>query len=469
MVHPEIRSGSRRRRGQGAFVVLGAVALAAASALPAAAAGSARSLAASTRFAFHTPDQAAIQQVGQLFGHRDAKDAGLVADELLTPQADWFTKGTPTQVRQQVAKTVTLDNAIGTVPTLVVYNVPGRDCSQYSSGGAGSDSAYTTWIDGFVKGLGNGKAIIIVEPDGLANLPSDCPGAYPGQDIAAITASRIADIKYAGQQIESHDSRSLVYLDAGHSAWHSAGDMASRLSQAGVSDLQGFFLNVSNYQYTTNSDFYGTWLSDCLAYATNDNSAGAAVAAGDFGNCGDEYYNGGPATNWAGGALNPYGIWTDGNADLTLNTAGVTSRYASELGTVQPKAHFVVDTSRNGTGPSDMTKYAAAPYNQPASVITALQGGNWCNPPGAGLGKRPTASTGVALADAYLWVKTVGESDGQCNIAGGARAWDYTAYNPWGWNATQQANNDPLWGIADPAAGAWFGQQAIQLAQNSVR
>jgi endoglucanase len=71
----------------------------------------------------------------------------------------------------------------------------------------------------------------------------------------------------------------------------------------------------------------------------------------------------------------------------------------------------------------------------------------------------------VPLVDAYLWVKTPGQSDGQCNIAGGARAWDYSQYNPWNWDSTQQQNNDPLWGIADPAAGAWFPQQALQLAQ----
>jgi endoglucanase len=467
MVHPGSSSGTRRRRARGAVVFTAVAAMAGLSAVPAIAVTSSHQLASNTRFAFHKPDQAAIQQVGQLLAHHDAHGAALIADELLTPQADWFTKGTPAEVRQQVAQLVTLDNAIRTVPTFVVYNVPGRDCSQYSSGGAGSDSAYLAWIDGFVKGLGNGKAIIIVEPDGLANLPSDCPGAYPGQDIAAITASRIADIKYAAESIESHDPNSLVYLDAGHSAWHSAGDMSSRLAQAGVADVQGFFLNASNYQYTSNLNFYGTWLSECLAYATADNSTGVAVNAGDFGGCGDEYYNGGPATNWAGGALNPYGIWTEGNADLTLNTAGVTSRYALELGTVTPKAHFVVDTSRNGKGPNDMSAYAAAPYNQPSGVIASLKAGNWCNPPGAGLGVKPTAHTGVPLVDAYLWIKTVGESDGQCNIAGGARAWDYTAYNPWGWNAAQQQANDPLWGIADPAAGAWFPQQALQLAQNA--
>jgi endoglucanase len=45
---------------------------------------------------------------------------------------------------------------------------------------------------------------------------------------------------------------------------------------------------------------------------------------------------------------------------------------------------------------------------------------DWCNPPGRGLGLRPTATTGQPLADAYLWIKTPGQSEGQCNrgIAG---------------------------------------------------
>ncbi|HLI00683.1 MAG TPA: glycoside hydrolase family 6 protein, partial [Acidimicrobiales bacterium] len=85
------------------------------------------------------------------------------------------------------------------------------------------------------------------------------------------------------------------------------------------------------------------------------------------------------------------------------------------------------------------------------------------------LGNRPTANTGWPLADAYLWVKTVGESDGQCNIAGQARTWDYSAYNPWGWDTTEQQTNDPLWGVQDPAAGTWFPQQALQLAKNATQ
>ena len=127
----------------------------------------------------------------------------------------------------------------------------------------------------------------------------------------------------------------------------------------------------------------------------------------------------------------------------------------------------MIDTSRDGLGPNDMETYAGAPYDQPASVITTLQGGNWCNPPGSGLGLRPTANTASvsSLLDAYLWVKTPGQSDGQCDAAGGVRAWDYAAYNPWNVPVSEQSTFDPLWGLVDPAAGAWFPQQALQLAQ----
>jgi endoglucanase len=461
MVHPESASGTRRRRGRGAVVFTAVAALAGLSAAPAVAVTSGHQLAGTTRFAFHKPDQAALQQVAQLFAHHDAHDAALVADEVFTPQADWFTKGTPGEVRQQVARLVTADNAFRTVPVLVVYYVPGRDCSQYSSGGAPTDAAYRTWIDGFVSGLGHGKAVVVVEPDGLANLPSDCPAAYPGQDIAALTAGRLADIKYAADALESNDPNASVYLDAGNSAWQNVGEIASRLTAAGVNDVQGFALNVSNYQWTVNSNFYGSWVAECLAYTTT-------ISPGAFADCPNQYWNGGPSNNWTGVALDRYGVWSDtATADQVHYTGAITERYASLLNGLVPTAHFVVDTSRNGRGPNDMTAYKAAPYNQPDSVITGLQSGNWCNPPGAGLGHKPTASTGVPLADAYLWVKNPGESDGQCNIAGGARAWDYSAYNPWGWTAAQQQQNDPLWGIADPAAGAWFPQQALQLAQNA--
>ena len=83
-------------------------------------------------------------------------------------------------------------------------------------------------------------------------------------------------------------------------------------------------------------------------------------------------------------------------------------------------------------------------------------------------GPPPDGEHGRGAADANLWIKAPGESDGSCDIAGGARAWDFTAYNPWAVPAAKQNSFDPLWGMPDPAAGAWFTQQALELARNAT-
>jgi endoglucanase len=372
---------------------------------------------------FYTPKAApgSLHQIRHLLRSGKKHDARLVRDLVTTPQAVWFTDGTPTVVERKVRAVTRAAKARHTVPTLVIYNVPGRDCSQYSSGGAGSDDAYRAWVDGFAAGLAKGRrAVVVVEPDGLANLPSDCPAAYPGQDIAALTADRIADIRYAGAAIKSAQPEALVYLDAGHSAWHSVGDIASRLDQAGVRDLQGFSVNVSNYQPTPQLVQYGNWIAKCIYYANNDAEGGWRVGHYDY--CASQYY---PAT------VSDYSTWhlTDEWYAANVDAAANPPTSPDQL------SHFVVDTSRNGQGP--WTTDTAYPDKQ-----------DWCNPPGRGLGLRPTADTGDPLADAYLWIKTPGQSDGQCNrgIAG--------------------STTDPEWGgTLDPAAGDWFPRQALQLAQ----
>jgi endoglucanase len=137
------------------------------------------------------------------------------------------------------------------------------------------------------------------------------------------------------------------------------------------------------------------------------------------------------------------------------------------MGTAVASVPFTIDTSRNGKGPLDPAPYGAAPYNQPQSVLAGLTSGNWCNAPSSGLGLRPTSTTGVPLVDALLWVKTPGESDGSCDIAGGARAWDYSLYNSWGIVGDAQNHFDPLFGMVDPIAGGWFSEMALKLAKNA--
>jgi endoglucanase len=67
----------------------------------------------------------------------------------------------------------------------------------------------------------------------------------------------------------------------------------------------------------------------------------------------------------------------------------------------------VIDTSRNGNGP----------------YTSGAEDEKWCNPPGRSLGEPPTTKTADPLADAYLWIKRPGESDGTCR--GGPKAGDW--------------------------------------------
>jgi endoglucanase len=249
-------------------------------------------------------------------------------------------------------------------------------------------------------------------------------------DAAPTPENRFAQLNYAVDAFAAKPNVS-VYLDATHTAWQNVGESADRLIKAGALRATGFFLNASNYQLTENLVQYGTWVSQCMAYATS-------VNPGDFAGCPNQYWNGGPP-DWNGVALDSFGVWSDTATRLELSTAGINTRYAGMLGSVQPTAHFVIDTSRNGQGPWKAT-----------AVYSDSQ--DWCNPPGRGLGVRPLVDpvAGNPLVDAFLWIKTPGQSDGQCSRGTGG-------------------TTDPEWGgIVDPAAGTWFPQQALELTRLAV-
>ncbi len=108
-----------------------------------------------TRFFTPRPLDGAFKQIAQLISSHDYADAELVAMMIATPQAVWFTSGTPDSVRHDVRSTVRQAVAFGTVPILVAYNIPGRDCAQYSAGGAATGDDYKAWIDSFAAGLDN--------------------------------------------------------------------------------------------------------------------------------------------------------------------------------------------------------------------------------------------------------------------------------------------------------------------------
>ncbi|MFD5584268.1 glycoside hydrolase family 6 protein [Streptomyces sp. NPDC014802] len=367
------------------------------------------------------PHSKAAQQALADARNGDIENAVNMAKLASWPQAEWFTEGTPDEVRAKVGKLVHRARAVGRTPVLIAYNIPGRDCTQYSSGGAASSAAYRQWIDAFAAGIGTDKAVVVVEPDGAALLPKDCgPATDPTGEL---TAARIADLAYAVKTLKTKP-RTAVYLDAGNVQWRPVGDMAQRLLDAGVREGDGFALNVSNTHPTDHNARYGTWISKCMWFATEK--------GGPADSCAGQYYSAAAPNDGAPGnavsSTDPTTWhWTDAWFDQHVGTPPTDAL-----------RHFVIDTSRNGLGA----------WTPPPGKYTGDPEA-WCNAPGRGLGPRPTADTGVPLVDAYLWLKIPGESDGSCTRNTGGTI-------------------DPEYGIVDPPAGVWWPDQAHTLARNAA-
>ncbi|MBB1243353.1 glycoside hydrolase family 6 protein [Streptomyces durbertensis] len=227
----------------------------------------------------------------------------------------------------------------GTV-VLVAYNIPHRDCGQYSAGGAPDAAAYRKWLEEFAEGIGDQPALVVLEPDAVPHLVDGCTPPVHHAERTALLGEAVDRLK--------RQPRTRVYLDAGNPSWITdPDDLVEPLRASGMERADGFSLNVSNFQSDEDVTRYGRRLSEAL----------------------------------------------DGKT-------------------------FVIDSSRNGSGP-----------------LGAGREDDWCNPPGRSLGRAPTFETGDPLVDAYLWIKRPGESDGECR--GG------------------------------PPAGAWWPDYALGLARNA--
>jgi endoglucanase len=169
------------------------------------------------------------------------------------PTASWLGEWN-SNVAQDVRTAVASAQQSGTVPTFVAYAIPQRDCGGYSSGGTNNPSAYTTWIGQVASGIGSGKAIVILEPDALAQITCLSSGDQ---------ATRLSLIANAVTTLKKNPG-TVVYIDAGHSGWIDAGTMANRLTAANVAHADGFALNVSNFVATSNESTYGTQVSQML-------------------------------------------------------------------------------------------------------------------------------------------------------------------------------------------------------------
>jgi endoglucanase len=238
-----------------------------------------------------------------------------------TPQGRWFTTTNTSTVRAEVDAYVGAAAAAGKVPIMVVYNVPNRDCGGASGGGAPSHEAYRAWVDQVAAGLAGRAAAIVLEPDVLP-IMTNCQSPDQQNQTKASMA-------YAGKKLKSGSAQAKVYFDIGHSAWLSAGEAASRLRGADISNsADGISTNVSNYRSTTDE----TAFAKAVLNAVGDSRLRAVIDTSRNGNgpLGSEWCDpagraiGTPSTDQTGDGQIAAFLWIKlpGEADGCIAAAG---------------------------------------------------------------------------------------------------------------------------------------------------
>lgn len=186
----------------------------------------------------------------------DPRAAKIAASIATVPMARWFGDWSG-DIGSAVTAFVDKATAADQTPILVAYDIPNRDCAGESAGGASDTAAYRSWIVGFAQGIGKRKAVVIVEPDSVAQI--DC------LKTADARQTRLELLRYAISRLHLNAPAADVYLDAGNAHWIPAATMAARLVEADIGDAKGFALNVSNFYTTEESVAYAKAVNAALA------------------------------------------------------------------------------------------------------------------------------------------------------------------------------------------------------------
>lgn len=206
------------------------------------------------------PESSAANQVRQWEQAGRAADANALRRIAEAPVALWVT-GDPAAVEQQVRDLMAAAAEKPATPILVAYNIPARDCGNYSAGGAPDAATYRTWVANLARGVGGGRAVVILEPDALSHLiAGGCLTAAQEQERYALLADAIATL--------SANPGTAVYVDAGNPSWITdTTAVAGALRRAGGRQATGFALNVANFTTTDATVSYGRALASALGGA----------------------------------------------------------------------------------------------------------------------------------------------------------------------------------------------------------
>ncbi|MEV4638141.1 glycoside hydrolase family 6 protein [Actinoplanes sp. NPDC049548] len=225
------------------------------------------------------PNGAAAEQVREWEAagrHAEATVLRRIADR---PVATWFADDSPGYA-DRVRQLVTAASAAGKLPVLTLYNIPGRDCSGQSAGGAADAETYRRWVRDIAASLHGHRALIVLEPDAIPQAVRGCLDAEDTRERYGLLAEAVGALRATPGV--------LVYLDAGNPGWITEpAEMLSALRQSGIGRASGFALNVANFETTADNIAYGTRLSGLLGGAhfvvdTSRNGNGPAQkGAGD--------------------------------------------------------------------------------------------------------------------------------------------------------------------------------------------
>ena len=205
------------------------------------------------------PDSDARRQAEEWRASRpgDARQMDKIASQPATYYFSEWTEQTRAGIAGKVDYRVSRVTEAGALPVLGAYAIPNRDCGEYSGGGFTTGAQYRDWVEGFARGIGDRKAVVVLEPDALG--VTYCLSE-------AELRERLALMSYA-VRVFGANPRTHVYI-AAHATPPSAGDyrpvlglMAERLEAAGVGEAEGFALNVSGFDRTEDMVGFGEALS----------------------------------------------------------------------------------------------------------------------------------------------------------------------------------------------------------------
>ncbi|MFD4693606.1 glycoside hydrolase family 6 protein [Streptomyces sp. NPDC058463] len=225
------------------------------------------------------PDGNAAKQVASYVEDGDKKKADLIRKIAEQPVGEWIGPENP----QEAAKGFTeAAEKADRDALLVLYNIPHRDCGQFSKGGAADGDTYRAWVESVAQGIGDRRATVVLEPDAVLHLVDGCTPQEFHEE-------RYDLLKGAVERLKKQPG-TTVYVDAGNAGWQTPDALFQPLQRAGVAEADGFAVNVSNFQTTAASTEFGKQLSA---------KVGGKPFVIDTSRNGNGPYDGGdPAENW---------------------------------------------------------------------------------------------------------------------------------------------------------------------------